>query len=479
MSIAHPFEPRELRRNSLKEELVALTEDTIDALLLNALIKCQARSRDREKFIAEERKRLARHGEVPNIYNERGWFYKKAHELAEEALVKLADSNIRIRLQKFRDKGWLLERDNPHDKWDKKKYYRVQILEIDRQMQLIGYYLSGWLIKQIDPSRPDTEEEYSKSQTRDFDSESRISESEIRDSETEVRSSELENVTSTFSTSTFKQDVENKQQQHGVDDVDDANGSSSKDTPQNTQAGAPAASELSSPSTPNSSSAISKTEPSAKAQSEDLSPEAADLLARLLTLGVIKGDLGRGDKRVAGALTMVRVCSDTARSWLDWLPDAMLDMEDAKTPVTNVGGFLAHCIRNGMPMPARTKARLEAEEKARLAREQAVHEQAARARAEQEQEQHAQTQQNEAARLDAAWDGLEPKVQARLEANVRSRLGVLGNLSHAEGARRAMRRTVLQQWLEEGELPGAGMLNEFLELSPIERADLERARLVG
>lgn len=347
MSIAHPSEPRKLRRNSLKEEMVALTEDTIDALLLNQLIKYQAMSRDREKFIEEEKKRLQHYGQAPNVYNERGWFYKTTAELIEESMISLAESTVNTRIDRFEARGWLTKRKNLIDAWDKKTYYRVHVVEIDRQMLEIGYFLSGWLIHRINPLRPSTEDEYSESKTRNSETETRNSVSEFRVSETEVRSSDSERLASTPLTSTFKQDVENKQQQHGDVDVDDDGSSLSKDTERRV---------ASEPSTP----------PIPRTESESLSAasQAPELLSRLLTLGVVKADLGKGEKRVAGALTMVQVCPDIVRAWLDWLPDAMLDMEEAGTPVTNVGGFLAHCIRNGMPMPARTKARIEAEGRA-------------------------------------------------------------------------------------------------------------------
>lgn len=194
-------EPRELKRSIVKEELVALTGNLIDAVILNHLIRCQSQSRQIERFIEEERERLKSIGQELGAPPTRGWFYKKATELSEETMVGLAESNIRTRLKKMIAAGWVMERNNPYIKWDKTKQYRVDIRKISADLETIGYSLDGWLIARIS----DSEDRTSKTKDRDFETESRASETEVRECGNERA------IPSTYITSSSLQDKNNIQ----------------------------------------------------------------------------------------------------------------------------------------------------------------------------------------------------------------------------------------------------------------------------
>jgi len=181
-------EPRKLKRATIKEELVALTNDAIDALLLNHFLRCQAMARHVERYIEEERARFNAHGERLNMPPTEGWFYKKSDEMSEETMLGLSRSNMRARIAKLVEPGWIEERDNPFQKWDKTKQYRVNIRKLDADLRELGYHLDGWLIEQIAP----TKQRGSRSKSRSSEIESRDSDSESRDSVTESGDSDSE-----------------------------------------------------------------------------------------------------------------------------------------------------------------------------------------------------------------------------------------------------------------------------------------------
>lgn len=197
-------EPRELKRAWIKEEMVALTGNLIDAVILNHLIGCQARSRQIERFIEEERERLRNIGAELATAPTHGWFYKKSDELSEETMVGLSKSNIRARLKKMIRSGWLMERDNPYIKWDKTKQYRVDLKRIFLDLEAIGYTLDGWLISRISESEP-----------RSAGSEPRSSKTKPRESETKPRRGANETaIPSTYITGTSIQEINKQESNH-------------------------------------------------------------------------------------------------------------------------------------------------------------------------------------------------------------------------------------------------------------------------
>lgn len=210
---------RPLRRSTIKEELVALTGDAIDALILNQMIKYQAMSRQVQKFIEEERARFANSGKPLDIPSTHGWFYKKATELSIETMLGLSESNMRARLKKLIARGWVLERANPFHRWDKTKQYRVDIHKIAAELAPLGYSLDGWLIETIQNPQPVS----AAPDARASDLENRTSKTKVGTSktengafETEDRSGQNERAIPSRTTMPLQQ-VDTQQQQHAVE----------------------------------------------------------------------------------------------------------------------------------------------------------------------------------------------------------------------------------------------------------------------
>lgn len=143
---------RKLKRAILKEELVALTGDYRQAIILNQLIYWTERVDDHDRFVQEEMQRAQMHGEEIQIELRHGWIYKKAEDLAEETMLGLSKSNMGTHIGRLVDKGWLHQRRNPKWKLDKTYQYRVDIVKVQRDLMEKGYSLEGYTLPNPIPS---------------------------------------------------------------------------------------------------------------------------------------------------------------------------------------------------------------------------------------------------------------------------------------------------------------------------------------
>ena len=144
-----------LKRAVIKEELVAITGDFVEAVILNQLIYWSERVRDFDKFIAQEKIIAERHGEEVTIEQTHGWIYKSAEELSEETLLKISKQNMRLHIKKLIKLGYLQERNNPKYKWVRTRQYRLNMVKIQTDLQKLGYCLEGYpLILKSDTDVP-------------------------------------------------------------------------------------------------------------------------------------------------------------------------------------------------------------------------------------------------------------------------------------------------------------------------------------
>ncbi len=136
--------PRPLRRVVLKEELVVLTDHWRRAMELNQFLYWSQRHVDFDQFIAEEQ------GRDPELKLEPtyGWIYKSSKELIGELMLAVSDQTLRRDLTYLVEHGWLAERHNPHQKWDRELQYRPDIRAIQRDLQALGYALDGYPLLQ-------------------------------------------------------------------------------------------------------------------------------------------------------------------------------------------------------------------------------------------------------------------------------------------------------------------------------------------
>ena len=141
-----------LKRAVIKEEFVALTGDFKKAIILNQLIYWSERVEDFDFFIKEEKERNKKydrerdfpHHEVADCFLAHGWIYKKAEELSEETMLGLNVNSMRDHIKYLVERGWVSERTNPAYKWDKTLQYRVNLVKIKNDLNLLGYNLEGY-----------------------------------------------------------------------------------------------------------------------------------------------------------------------------------------------------------------------------------------------------------------------------------------------------------------------------------------------
>lgn len=132
--------PHRLKNVVIREELFALTQDTFEAIILGQMLYWSERMNDVDDFILEEQKRR-KEGNMDNlnIGLQNGWIYKSAQQLKEECMLNLSISSIRRYLQKLIDKGYLSERKNPDNKWDRVLQYRLNLHFIINEVKKLGY----------------------------------------------------------------------------------------------------------------------------------------------------------------------------------------------------------------------------------------------------------------------------------------------------------------------------------------------------
>lgn len=140
-----------LKRVVIKEELVALTGDITKSIVLNQLIYWSERVRDVSAYKKQENaRRLAMMGYEFDFDKELltdlqyGWIYKSAQEMAYEIMMSGSRVMVSRIFKEFEKNGWVISRRNPKNKMDKTKQYRVDIVQIQKDLYELGYNLEGY-----------------------------------------------------------------------------------------------------------------------------------------------------------------------------------------------------------------------------------------------------------------------------------------------------------------------------------------------
>ena len=141
---------KKLKRVVIKEELVELTGDFKQAIVLGQMIYWSEKVKDIDAYIVEEKERYMKFGtdedDIPSMELSNGWIYKKAEELSEETMIGVKPKAMRTYLKALVDKGWLDQRRNPKVKMDRILQYRVNIAKIQKDLLALGYNLDGYSI---------------------------------------------------------------------------------------------------------------------------------------------------------------------------------------------------------------------------------------------------------------------------------------------------------------------------------------------
>lgn len=134
-----------IKKAVIREDLLSITKDYRKAILLNQFIYWSERISDADKFIEKENEIAKNNGEVERelFY---GWIYKTAEELADEVMLGLSTSQIRRYINDLVELGYLSKRNNPKYKWDRTLQYRVNLVNIAKDLKKNGFPLSDYKI---------------------------------------------------------------------------------------------------------------------------------------------------------------------------------------------------------------------------------------------------------------------------------------------------------------------------------------------
>lgn len=135
-----------IKKAVIREDLLSITNDYRKAIILNQFIYWSERVSDADKFIKKENEIAKNNGEEERelFY---GWIYKTAEELADEVMLGLSASQIRRYISDLVDMGYISKRNNPKYKWDRTLQYRVNLVNIAKDLKKNGYPLSDYRIE--------------------------------------------------------------------------------------------------------------------------------------------------------------------------------------------------------------------------------------------------------------------------------------------------------------------------------------------
>lgn len=126
-----------IKKAVIREDLLSITNDYRKAIILNQFIYWSERVSDADKFIKKENEIAKNNGEEERelFY---GWIYKTAEELADEVMLGLSASQIRRYISDLVNMGYISKRNNPKYKWDRTLQYRVNLVNIAKDLKKNG-----------------------------------------------------------------------------------------------------------------------------------------------------------------------------------------------------------------------------------------------------------------------------------------------------------------------------------------------------
>lgn len=152
---------QKLKRVVIKEEMVAVTGNAINALILNQMVYwteiLNKADQETQKEI-EQYKKIGMDHKVEKLEAQlrNGWFWKSAKELSDELMDISSRATIDRKLRELVDAGFLETKKNEENKFDKKNHYKVNIDFLRRELKKLGYALEGYAIPDDEPETPES-----------------------------------------------------------------------------------------------------------------------------------------------------------------------------------------------------------------------------------------------------------------------------------------------------------------------------------
>ena len=141
----YTMEAIKLKRIVIKEELYAITNDTIESIILGQFIYWEERVKDYDSFLKEEERRCLDNSVQFNVNLSNGWIYKKSSDLIDECMLSISENTVRRYINNLEEKGFISSRKNPNFKWDRTLQYRANMKFIIESIKNKGFHGLGGL----------------------------------------------------------------------------------------------------------------------------------------------------------------------------------------------------------------------------------------------------------------------------------------------------------------------------------------------
>lgn len=138
-----------LKVSVIREEFVVLTGDALIAVVLNQLLYWTLRVKDFD-LLLEEEKRFSPECVLPLKH---GWIYKSAQDLINETMLCISKATMGRYLNVLIEHGWVDQRPNPYDKWNKTIQYRLNLTKLQKDLISLGYSLPGFSLPKREKGR--------------------------------------------------------------------------------------------------------------------------------------------------------------------------------------------------------------------------------------------------------------------------------------------------------------------------------------
>lgn len=145
----------------IRKELVALTGNHSHAVILNQLLYWTQRIKDFDLLLEEEKNCYSNSQGKHHLQPQHGWIYKTSNDLIKETMLQVNRSTIRRYTNVLIQKGWVYERPNPSNKWDKTIQYRVNLNKIQEDLLALGQSLPDIYLKGLNCKKDPLEMEES------------------------------------------------------------------------------------------------------------------------------------------------------------------------------------------------------------------------------------------------------------------------------------------------------------------------------
>lgn len=124
------MEVKKLKVAVVREELVAITNDFIIAIILNHFLELTNKLNDCDKMLEEERAIAEKCGSKINIEPKAGWIYTTYDKLLEETMINISESTLKRKIDWLVENEYIFTRANKARKRGSTKEYKVNLPKV-------------------------------------------------------------------------------------------------------------------------------------------------------------------------------------------------------------------------------------------------------------------------------------------------------------------------------------------------------------